>query len=114
MPGEENQKTLTDFLVVGGAYISLAMVAHIVRVSREHMGERFEWGKFCVGMMSAALVGALTGWTLEALGIKNVEMKAAIVSCTGYVGGPLLDLLYAETLKTVKALISKMGKSLRK
>ena len=104
MPGEENQKSLTDFICVCGAYVSLAMVAHIVRIGREHAGDtQFSWSRFSIGMASAALVGAVTGWLLESIGVKSMELRAAIVSCTGYVGGPLLDIAYKEMIEVLQA-----------
>ena len=86
----------------GASGALLAAVFQAIRASREHAGETFNARRFAVGIASAGGVGAVTAWILRGFNV-NHHLEAAVVSMMGYVGGPLLDMLYCEAQETIQA-----------
>ena len=110
MPGEEqHERTLIDIAMTGGVGAMLAMIFQGVRASREHLGEPFDGWRFTVGLVSAGAIGAIVAWGLNELGVSR-QLSAIIIAMCGYVGGPLLDIAYAEIQETVKAAFDSLQK----
>ena len=100
MPDKE--QSIVDIAAAGASGALLAAVFQAIRASREHAGETFNARRFAVGIASAGGVGAVTAWILRGFNV-NPHLEAAVISMMGYVGGPLLDMLYREAQETVQA-----------
>ena len=100
MPDKE--QSIVDIAAAGASGALLAAVFQAIRASREHAGETFNAQRFAVGIVSAGGVGAVTAWILRGFNV-NHHLEAAVISMRGYVGGPLLDMLYREAQETVQA-----------
>ena len=100
MPDKE--QSIVDIAAAGVSGAMLAAVFQAIRASREHAGETFNARRFAVGIASAGAVGAVVAWVLQGFGV-NLYLEAAIISTMGYVGGPLLDMLYHEVQETAHA-----------
>lgn len=109
--GENQEKSLLDLLLIGGLGAVIAALFQAVRAMRHHVDE-WNWPRFIVGLSSAALVGAITAWVLDALSVPREWMAVAIAS-TGYVGGRLLDILESELPETVQAAFDGLQKRLQ-
>ena len=112
MPGEHEEKTLLDLLIVGGVGAVVAALFQAVRAMRTHASEEWNWTRFLVGVVSAAAFGALVAWGLDALNVSHEWMAVAIASC-GYVGGRLFDILESEVPETVQAAFDGLQKRLQ-
>lgn len=100
MPDKE--QSIVDIAAAGVSGAMLAAVFQAIRASREHAGETFNARRFAVGIASAGGVGAMAAWVLHGFSV-NRYLEAAVISMMGYVGGPLLDMLYREAQETVQA-----------
>ncbi|EFB91554.1 hypothetical protein HMPREF7215_2815 [Pyramidobacter piscolens W5455] len=110
MHGEEqHEKTLIDLMMTGCIGAALAMIFQGVRASREHLGEPFNGWRFTVGLTSAGALGAMTAWGLDELGVSD-QLSAMIIAMLGYVGGPLLDIMYIEVQETLQAAFDGLQK----
>lgn len=113
MPGEETEsKTLLDLAITGGIGAVLAAVFQAVRAARKHGGEEFCLRRFVAGLTSAAAVGALAAWSLDALDI-NKELSAVIIAMCGYTGGRLLDIVETEIPETIQSAFDGLQKKLQ-
>ena len=112
MPGEElHEKSLFELLMIGGVGAVLAVLSQAVRATRKHYEEEWNWPRFIVGIAGAALVGAITAWTLDALHVPR-EWIAVGIAGSGYAGGRLLDILESEVVETVQAGFNGLQKRL--
>ena len=113
MPGEENEsKTFLDLLITGGLGAVLAALFQAVRSFRKHNDDAFNLRQFCAGLVSAAAVGALAAWTLDALHVSR-ELSAVIIAMCGYTGGRLLDLIEAEIPETLQSAFDGIQEKLK-
>jgi MFS family permease len=113
MPGEETEsKTLLDLVVTGGIGAALAAIFQAVRAARKHGGEEFCLRRFVAGLASAAAVGAIVAWTLDAFDI-NKELSAVIIAMCGYTGGRLLDIVESEIPETIQSAFDGLQKRLQ-
>ncbi|MBQ8089756.1 MAG: hypothetical protein IJ233_03370 [Pyramidobacter sp.] len=113
MPGEEDQsKTLFDLALTGGTGAALAAIFQAVRAVRKHKDDEFNLRRFVVGLASAAAVGAISAWSLDALDI-NKELSAVIIAMCGYTGGRLLDIVETEIPETIQAGFDGLQKRLQ-
>jgi len=113
MPGEENGcKTLFDLAITGGLGAALAAVFQAVRAVRKHKNDEFSIRRFVAGLASAAAVGAIVAWTLDAFDI-NKELSAVIIAMCGYTGGRLLDIVETEIPETIQAGFDGLQKRLQ-
>ena len=113
MPGEETEsKTLLDLVVTGGIGAALAAIFQAVRAARKHGGEEFCLRRFAAGLASAAAVGAIVAWSLDALNI-NKELSAVIIAMCGYTGGRLLDIVESEIPETIQSAFDGLQKRLQ-
>lgn len=113
MPGEETEsKTLLDLVVTGGIGAALAAIFQAVRAARKHGGEEFCLRRFVAGLASAAAVGAIVAWTLDAFNV-NKELSAVIIAMCGYTGGRLLDIVESEIPETIQSAFDGLQKRLQ-
>lgn len=54
-------------------------------------------------------MGAMTAWGLDELGVSD-QLSAMIIAMLGYVGGPLLDIMYIEVQETLQAAFDGLQK----
>lgn len=113
MPGEENEsKTLIDLLIIGLTGAVEAAAFQAVRALRKHSADEWSLPHFIAGLASAAAVGAIAAWSLDALDM-NRELSAVIIAMCGYTGGRLLDLIEAEVPETIQAAFDGLQKKLQ-
>ena len=113
MPGEETEsKTLLDLVVTGGIGAALAAIFQAVRAARKHGGEEFCLRRFVAGLASAAAIGAIVAWTLDAFNV-NRELSAVIIAMCGYTGGRLLDIVESEIPETIQSAFDGLQKRLQ-
>lgn len=112
MAGEDQEKTLIDLAITGGIGAMLAAVFQAVRAVRKHKDEEFNTRRFCAGLASAAAVGAIAAWSLDALHVSK-ELSAVIIAMCGYTGGRLLDLIESELPETMQAAFDGLQKRLQ-
>ena len=113
MPGEENEsKTLIDLLIIGLTGAVEAAAFQAVRALRKHSADEWSLPHFIAGLASAAAVGAIAAWSLDALDM-NRELSAVIIAMCGYTGGRLLDLIEAEVPETIQAAFNGLQKKLQ-
>lgn len=105
----EKEPTLFEVIYVGAMSAGLAALFQAIRASREHMNDPFSLRRFLRGVLSACAVGMLAGWLLTGLRVGRM-FAAAIIGMSGYVGGPLLDLLYTEVKETLQAAFDGLQK----
>lgn len=112
MTGEEmHDKSLLDLLITGGMGALLAVLFQAARAARHHASDEWDWRRFVAGLASAAAVGALAAWGLEAFNVSR-ELSAVIIAMCGYTGGRLLDLVEAEVPETIQAAFDGLQKRL--
>ena len=108
----DEKKTAADLFMAALAFGLVGVFAHIVRYARDHEKDRyFDPLHFIVCTLSASLVSILVGWALESQGV-NHELILASAGAVGYVGGPILDIAYRETLAVVTAVFALVRKRL--
>lgn len=113
MPGEGNEsKTLLDLAITGGIGAALAALFQAVRAARKHGDEQFCLKRFVAGLSSAAAVGAIAAWTLDALNVHK-ELSAVIVAMCGYTGGRLLDIVESEIPETIQSAFDGLQQKLK-
>lgn len=112
MPGESENKTLIDLAITGGMGAALAAIFQAVRAARKHTGEEFNLRRFVAGLASAAAVGALAAWFLDAMGMSR-ELSAVIIAMCGYTGGRLLDIIETEIPETIQAGFDGLQQKIR-
>lgn len=113
MPGEEHEsKTLIDLAITGGLGAALAAVFQAVRAVRRHKEDEFNTRRFIAGLASAAAVGAIAAWVLDAFGVTR-ELRAVIIAMCGYTGGRLLDIVETEIPETIQAGFDGLQKRLQ-
>lgn len=113
MPGEEDQgRTLIDLVIIGLTGAVEAAAFQAVRALRKHSADEWSLPHFIAGLASAAAVGAIAAWSLDALGVDR-ELSAVIIAMCGYTGGRLLDLIEAEVPETLQAAFDGIQKKLQ-
>ena len=113
MPGEEDQgKTLFDLAIIGLTGALEAAAFQAVRALRKHTADEWSLPRFIAGLASAAAVGAISAWTLDAFDI-NKELSAVIIAMCGYTGGRLLDIVETEIPETIQAGFDGLQKRLQ-
>ena len=112
MPQEEESKTLFDLMITGGVGAALAALFQAVRAARKHGDEEFNLKRFIAGLASAAAVGAIVAWTLDAFDV-NKELSAVIIAMCGYTGGRLLDIVESEIPDTIQSAFDGLQKRLQ-
>ena len=113
MHGEENgSKTFIDLAITGLLGAALAALFQSVRALRRHKDDQFKIRYFCAGLASAAAIGAIAAWTLDALHAPK-QLSAVIISMCGYTGGRLLDLIESEIPETLQAAFDGLQKKLQ-
>ena len=109
---DENKST-ADILSLALTFGLLGFLARSVRYARDYGGEPFNWARFAICTLSASCASILIGWCLDGLSV-NREITLAATGACGYVGGPLLDLAYDETLKLVQAAFAALSTRIKK
>lgn len=110
MPSEEHGRDLLDIAITGGYGAFLAVVFKAVFVARRGAdGKPFTWRQAMIELFGAGAVGAITAWALESFSI-NRELSSVIIAMSGYVGGPLLDMMYREMQETLQAAFDGLQK----
>ena len=113
MLGEDDGgKTFFDLAVTGILGAALAALFQAARALRRHKDDQFKIRYFCAGLASAAAIGAIAAWTLEALHAPK-QLSAVIIAMCGYTGGRLLDLIETEIPETVQAAFDGLQKKLQ-
>ena len=112
MTEEGGSKTFIDLIITGGVGAALAALFQAVRAARKHGNEPFVLRRFIAGLASAAAVGAIAAWTLDALNVHK-ELSAVIIAMCGYTGGRLLDILESEIPQTMQAAFDGLQKRLQ-
>lgn len=112
MPQEGESKTLVDLAITGGVGAALAAVFQAVRAARKHGSDPFDLKRFVAGLASAAAVGAVVAWTLDAFDV-NKELSAVIIAMCGYTGGRLLDIVESEIPETIQSAFDGLQKKLQ-
>lgn len=113
MPGQEGEsKTLFDLAITGGVGAALAALFQAVRAARKHGSDPFDLKRFVAGLASAAAVGAVVAWTLDALNV-NKELSAVIIAMSGYTGGRILDIIESEIPETIQSAFDGLQKRLQ-
>lgn len=113
MPGEEDKsRELIELIGTGVAGAGLAALFQALRAMRKHGGDDFSPRRMCVGLASAAAIGAIVAWALDAVNVPR-QLSAVIISMCGYTGGRLLDIIESEVPETLQAAFDALQKRIK-